>query len=79
MNEKGIGMQSLCLEDLYNLWGGTRELHGNLVGGGDAKSSKTGHDLLRIGMSRGLLARIFILLQTTSCYPVKTRYVARDS
>ena len=58
------------------VWG---ELHIDLVGEGGTHSSKEGRDFLNISIGRGLLTQIFILFQTTSCYPVKNRYVAGGS
>ena len=74
MGEKGTGIRSLGPEDSPNLWGGVRELPEDLVGEGGANSSKGGRDLLSISKGGGLVTQIFILLRTTSCYPVKNRY-----
>ena len=59
--------------------GGVWELHINLVGEVGIYSSKGRCDLLSMSTGGALLTQIFILLQTTSCYPVKKRYVARGS
>ena len=71
---ESVSATSLGPENLYNLWGGVRELHMDLVGESGALSSKGGCHHLSISMGRVLLTQIFILLQTTSCYPVKNRY-----
>lgn len=74
VGEKGIGNQ--FPEDLHKFWGVARELHVDLVDEGGVYSSKGSCDPLRTGVGGGLLTPNVILLQNTSCYPVKSRYVA---